>query len=220
MIIYLYDIDMSQKIYAVTNEYIRDKETNCKLVKVGKTKNFEERIKQLSNTNVPGNYEPLFVINVSDMDEAENRIHRHLSLYHTRCQGKEFWLIPIDDLKNIFEDYMKWDKISKWYIKEGIKYNEKPIIKSNKKREMKNYFNDGLELRSILKGGGTDPEWYGIYNSSKDKIVCNGNEYRSPSHFYMEHKWTSLNKYYNDNGWRYVEYKNSQGRWIKIDHLT
>ena len=62
------------------------------LVKIGKTKNIEQRLKDLYTTGVPDPFECAYAVKVADMDTVEKAFHAAFDPYRNR-KKKEFFRI-------------------------------------------------------------------------------------------------------------------------------
>lgn len=63
-------------------------------IKVGKTTNLEQRLRQLDNTSVPLPFRCVFAVQVSDMDEIERLAHAAFTDHRTRSNREFFEVDP------------------------------------------------------------------------------------------------------------------------------
>lgn len=73
------------------------------LLKIGRTKNIKNRLKQASGTNVPDDYILEACYEVKDMDAAERDVFSILSEYRYK-ENKEFFEIELDYAKFICDN--------------------------------------------------------------------------------------------------------------------
>ena len=75
-------------IYCLENQAMQD------FVKIGKTTNLRQRLKQLNNTSVPFPFECLLALEVEDMDRDEGLLHAAYAAF--RVSNKEFFEVGKD----------------------------------------------------------------------------------------------------------------------------
>jgi len=110
-------------VYAMVNPCISGKSGNL-LIKIGKTTDLERRRRELYNTSVPMQFEPIQAKVVSDMDQTERYIHAALNP-HRFNPNREYFDCPHSVIDGIFgliagEDLMK--TIYKDNIQDDIEY--------------------------------------------------------------------------------------------------
>lgn len=89
------------------------------LLKIGRTKNIDKRLKQASGTNVPDPYILEASYPVKDMDAAETKIFKILSKYRYK-KNKEFFKIELDYAKFICHNVVQ-------SIENNSKFSVNPI---------------------------------------------------------------------------------------------
>ena len=87
-------------VYAMVNPCISGKSGNP-LIKIGKTTDLERRRRELYNTSVPMQFEPIQAKVVLDMDQTERYIHAALDP-HRFNPNREFFDCPHDVIDGIF----------------------------------------------------------------------------------------------------------------------
>ena len=77
------------------------------LVKLGKTIDLEERLKQLFNTSVPFPFRCIYAKKVKDYSEVERKLHKGLNNCRANM-NREFFSIAQDEVINFLELIFKW----------------------------------------------------------------------------------------------------------------
>ena len=112
---------MAGYIYAVTNKYIPG------LVKIGYTKDLDQRIKSLSNSSVPEKFNCLCSAYVNNPTMAERRLHRLLVALGI-SKKREFFKVDDSIVLNLFEIIG---------MSKGMEVGKKPQKTTRRKRRSK-----------------------------------------------------------------------------------
>jgi len=191
-------------IYAMTNECMPG------LVKIGRTdRNPELRAKELFTTGVPVPFELVMAKRVKDPIEKEKRLH-HIMRHHEvddKLRKREFFRADLDMVLMLFGliDGEIWPKgtVDDDSDQGDLEYQQEDSLEETHgrrtrgpKRKMKDAFNEGQEIRHILKGGGPGygQHHHAIYKPDNNMIVCttpseplHGESYKSLSAFALAH---------------------------------
>jgi hypothetical protein len=199
------------------------------ILKVGMTERTpEERIKELYTTGVALPFKVEFAKKVKDPKRKEATLHTLLEQYTDRINPRrEFFRVSPEEVMKFF-DLMDGEMLTDKQEEEDNKDDEEneeetsselsPHVKSSNvksERDMKKCFTNGQRIRHRI---GINKTWIGVYDSSKNGIVYNGNFYTSLSNFALLH-----NRVYNPtrmsiNGWTYCECE-VDGNWISTYSL-
>ena len=88
-------------VYILTNPSFRED-----WVKIGKTKNMEERLRTLDNTSVPLPFEVFATLKTLKYNEAEKLVHRYIERFtNLRIRNnREFFNVKPEEALEIFRD--------------------------------------------------------------------------------------------------------------------
>jgi hypothetical protein len=182
----------------------------------------------------PTPYKIEFAKKVSNPKQKETTLHTLLSQYTERINPKrEFFRVSTEEIKTFFdlmdgelwiEHYIEKDEddeqedVENEYDEETYKTIKQPVIVKGC-RDMSKCFTNGQKIRHVI---GINKTWIGIYDSSKNEIVCNEKIYqgRSPlNQFAKSHYKTERHdRVSNVNAWVECECEVNQ-KWISIYNL-
>ncbi len=119
-------------VYILTNPSFRED-----WVKIGKTKNMEERLKALDNTSVPLPFEVFATLKTTKFNEAEKLVHRYIERFtNLRIRDKrEFFNVKPEDALEIFKDValvLEDAEIEETYKKDNVCVHEKENRRNSK----------------------------------------------------------------------------------------
>jgi len=199
------------------------------ILKIGMTmRTPEDRARELSTTGVPTLFKIEFAKRVSNPKQKELTLHRLLSQYTERINPKrEFFRISVEEVKAFFDliDGEQWIKISNEdedEEEEEEKISHMPASAFAKSSPVKGYhdiskcFTNGQRIRHTI---GVNKTWIGIYDSSKNGIICDGKFYKSLSGFAKTHYSIDItDRVRSANGWKECECE-VNGEWISTHNL-
>ena len=211
---------MSGYIYCISNE------TMPGLLKVGMTEQTPELI--LNEANNSGTWTvPSFKIviakKVLNPKQKELTLHKLLSQYAERADpNREFFRVSQEEIKTFFDliDGELWVETLEKEKEEDEEYDEDddenkdlPNVPKKNSRDMAKCFTDGQRIRHTI---GINKTWIGIYDASKNEIICDTKSYKSLSGFAGKHYSIERPDRSNKaNGWSECEYE-VNGKWISI----
>lgn len=196
------------------------------ILKIGTTERTpKERLKEANSPDTwkpPTPYKIEFAKKVKNPKEKETTLHKLLEQYTERINTRrEFFKVSLEEIKIFFDlidgEIYKEDEENK--RNEDIEEDEENNSDlDNSKRNMHNmsqYFKDGQRIRHVI---GINRIWIGIYNSSQNVIIYEGNMYKSLSGFALKHNrvYNSLRK--TTNGWSECEYEVDRN-WLSTSNL-
>ena len=198
---------MSGYIYCFSNEGMPG------LLKVGMTERTPElRLNEANNSGtwtLPS-YKIVIAKKVLNPKQKELTLHILLSQYAQRIHPKrDFFRVSQEEVKTFFDliDGELWVETSEKEKEEDGEYEED---KKNS-RNMANCFTDGQRIRHTI---GINKTWIGIYDASKNEIICDTKSYKSLSRFASTHYSIERPDRSNSaNGWAECDYE-VDGKWI------
>lgn len=199
------------------------------IFKIGTTERTPiERLKEANSLDTwkpPTPYKIEFAKKVKNPKEKETTLHKLLEQYTERINPRrEFFKVSLEEIKIFFDlidgEIYKENKDNKEIDeKNNIEEDEENNSDSdNSKRNMYNmsqYFKDGQRIRHII---GINKIRIGIYNSSQNVIIHEGNMYKSLSGFALKHNRVYNSSRKTTNGWTECEYE-VDGQWISTSNL-
>ena len=119
-------------VYILTNPSFRED-----WVKIGKTKNMEERLRTLDNTSVPLPFEVFATLKTLKYNEAEKLVHRYIERFtNLRIRNnREFFNVKPEEALEIFKDValvLEDAQIDETFKKDNIIVHEKENRRSSK----------------------------------------------------------------------------------------
>ena len=203
------------------------------ILKVGMTERTPEA--RLSEANAsdtwrpPTPYKIEFAKKVSNPSQKEKTLHTLLEQYTDRIHPRrEFFRVSQKEVLKFFDlmDGEMWAETREEEEEEEEEEDEEedtpsesaPRVKATGVkgcRDMAKCFTNGQRIQHTI---GINKTWTGIYDSSKNVIVYDGNFYTSPSNFALMH-----NRVYNPtrkstDGWTHCECE-LDGKWISTYSL-
>ena len=199
---------MSGYIYCFSNEVMPG------ILKVGMTERTPElRLNEANNSGtwtLPS-YKIVIAKKVLNPKQKELTLHILLSQYTQRIHPKrEFFRVSQEEVKTFFDliDGELWVETSE---KENEEYEEYEEDEKKKSRNMANCFTNGQRIRHTI---GINKTWIGIYDASKNEIICDTKSYKSLSGFAGTHYSIERPDRGNSaNGWAECDYE-VDGKWI------
>ena len=199
---------MSGYIYCFSNEVMPG------ILKVGMTERTPElRLNEANNSGtwtLPS-YKIVIAKKVLNPKQKELTLHILLSQYTQRIHPKrEFFRVSQEEVKTFFDliDGELWVETSE---KENEEYEEYEEDEKKKSRNMANCFTNGQRIRHTI---GLNKTWIGIYDASKNEIICDTKSYKSLSGFAGTHYSIERPDRGNSaNGWAECDYE-VDGKWI------
>ena len=199
---------MSGYIYCFSNEVMPG------ILKVGMTERTPElRLNEANNSGtwtLPS-YKIVIAKKVLNPKQKELTLHILLSQYTQRIHPKrEFFRVSQEEVKTFFDliDGELWVETSE---KENEEYEEYEEDEKKKSRNMANCFTNGQRIRHTI---GINKTWIGIYDASKNEIICDTKSYKSLSGFASTHYSIERPDRGNSaNGWAECDYE-VDGKWI------
>ena len=178
------------------------------ILKVGMTERTPDvRVKELFTTGVPTPFTIEFAKKVKDVKKKEKKLHELLEQYTERVGlNREFFRVSPEEVRTFF-DLM--DEVSE---QETVRVKPTDAKTS---RNMAKCFTNGQHICHTI---GITKKWIGIYDSSKNEIVCDGVSYASLSGFAISH-----HRIYNPSrktagGWAECKCE-VDGKWISTADL-
>ena len=199
---------MSGYIYCFSNEVMPG------ILKVGMTERTPElRLNEANNSGtwtLPS-YKIVIAKKVLNPKQKELTLHILLSQYTQRIHPKrEFFRVSQEEVKTFFDliDGELWVETLEKEKEEDGEYDED---KKEKSRNMANCFTNGQRIRHTI---GINKTWIGIYDASKNEIICDTKSYKSLSGFAGTHYSIERPDRGNSaNGWAECDYE-VNGKWI------
>ena len=195
---------MSGYIYCFSNDGMPG------ILKVGMTERTPElRLNEANNSGtwtLPS-YKIVIAKKVLNPKQKELTLHILLSQYTQRIHPKrEFFRVSQEEVKTFF------DLIDGELWVETLEKEEEEDEKDKKSsRNMANCFTDGQRIRHTI---GINKTWIGIYDASKNEIICDTKSYKSLSGFAGTHYSIERPDRGNSaNGWAECDYE-VDGKWI------
>ena len=200
------------------------------ILKVGMTKRTPEA--RLSEANAPDTWRPPtpykleFAKKVYDASGKEKTLHTLLEQYTVRIHPRrEFFLVSPEEVHKFFDlmDGEIWVETRKEEDEEEEEEDTSSVSAPQEKttgvkgcRVMAKCFTNGQRIRHTI---GINKTWIGIYDSSKNGIICDGKFYKSLSgfsetHYSIERK----DRCKAANGWKECECE-VDGKWISTYSL-
>ena len=199
---------MSGYIYCFSNEGMPG------LLKVGMTERTPElRLNEANNSGtwtLPS-YKIVIAKKVLNPKQKELTLHILLSQYTQRIHPKrEFFRVSQEEVKTFF-DLIDGELWVETLEKEEEEYEEYEEDEKKKSRNMANCFTNGQRIRHTI---GINKTWIGIYDASKNEIICDIKSYKSLSGFASTHYSIERPDRGNSaNGWAECDYE-VNGKWI------
>ena len=202
---------MSGYIYCFSNEGMPG------LLKVGMTERTPElRLNEANNSGtwtLPS-YKIVIAKKVLNPKQKELTLHILLSQYTQRIHPKrEFFRVSQEEVKTFFDliDGELWVETLEKEEEEYEEYEEYEEDEKKKSRNMANCFTNGQRIRHTI---GINKTWIGIYDASKNEIICDIKSYKSLSGFASTHYSIERPDRGNSaNGWAECDYE-VNGKWI------
>ena len=199
---------MSGYIYCFSNDGMPG------ILKVGMTERTPElRLNEANNSGtwtLPS-YKIVIAKKVLNPKQKELTLHILLSQYTQRIHPKrEFFRVSQEEVKTFFDliDGELWVETLEKEKEEDEEYDED---KKEKSRNMANCFTNGQRIRHTI---GINKTWIGIYDASKNEIICDTKSYKSLSGFASTHYSIERPDRGNSaNGWAECDYE-VNGKWI------
>ena len=199
---------MSGYIYCFSNDGMPG------LLKVGMTERTPElRLNEANNSGtwtLPS-YKIVIAKKVLNPKQKELTLHILLSQYTQRIHPKrEFFRVSQEEVKTFF-DLIDGELWVETLEKEEEEYEEYEEDEKKKSRNMANCFTNGQRIRHTI---GINKTWIGIYDASKNEIICDIKSYKSLSGFASTHYSIERPDRGNSaNGWAECDYE-VNGKWI------
>jgi hypothetical protein len=173
----------------------------------------------------PAPYKVEFAKKVNNPSQKEKTLHILLEQYTDRINPRrEFFRVSIEEICQFFdlmdgEIWMETVKNEEEYEEEENSSESASLIKSPSVkgcRDMSKCFTNGQRIRHTI---GINNTWIGIYDSSKNGIVCDGKFYKSLSGFALTHySIDRTDRCKEANGWKECECE-VNGSWISTYRL-
>ena len=210
---------MSGHIYCFSNPSMPG------ILKVGMTERTPEiRLIEANSSDTwkpPTPYKIVFAKKVLNPKQKETTLHTILSQYTERINPRrEFFRVSQEEVKTLFDliDGELWvEKIPEEEEEEDEDEEEVSTYVSKKgSRDMTKCFTDGQSIRHTI---GINKTWNGIYDSSKNGIICDTKFYKSLSGFAeMHYSIDRTDRVKSANGWKECECE-VNGKWISTFNL-
>ena len=130
---------MAEIVYVLTNEYMPG------IVKIGRTENIENRMRQLYKTGVPIPFECYYAAEVEDSKKTENQLHRAYADSRIN-ENREFFKLSPEATRSAVEMAALKDVTPADRFNEG----EEDVIAIQKARKIREAFN--FDMVSIAPG--------------------------------------------------------------------
>jgi T5orf172 domain len=199
------------------------------ILKIGMTERTPEiRLSEANASDTwrpPTPYKIEFAKKIANAHGKEKTLHILLEQYTDRINPRrEFFRVSPEEIRKFF-DLMDGEMWAETHVKEEEDKDEEdtssesaPQVKPTGVkgcRDMAKCFTNGQRIRHTI---GINKTWIGIYDSSKNGIVCDGKFYTSLSNFALMH-----NRIYNatrmsTDGWTHCECE-VDGKWISTYSL-
>ena len=210
---------MSGHIYCFSNPSMPG------ILKVGMTERTPEiRLIEANSSDTwkpPTPYKIVFAKKVLNPKQKETTLHTILSQYTERINPRrEFFRVSQEEVKTLFDliDGELWvENIPEEEEEEDEDEEEVSTYVSKKgSRDMTKCFTDGQSIRHTI---GINKTWNGIYDSSKNGIICDTKFYKSLSGFAeMHYSIDRTDRVKSANGWKECECE-VNGKWISTFNL-
>jgi hypothetical protein len=211
---------MSGHIYCFSNPSMPG------ILKVGMTERTPEiRLIEANSSDTwkpPTPYKIVFAKKVLNPKQKETTLHTILSQYTERINPRrEFFRVSQEEVKTLFDliDGELWvENIPEEEEEEEDEDEEEVSTYVSKKgsRDMTKCFTDGQSIRHTI---GINKTWNGIYDSSKNGIICDTKFYKSLSGFAeMHYSIDRTDRVKSANGWKECECE-VNGKWISTFNL-
>jgi T5orf172 domain len=216
--------------------YCKSNESMPGILKIGMTKRTPEaRLREANASDTwrpPTPYKIEFAKKVSNVSEKEKTLHSLLEQYTDRIHPRrEFFRISIEEVRKFFDlmDGEMWIETCLEHEEEEEEEEEEdentslesvsrvktPSVKGC--RDMTKCFTNGQRIRHTI---GINKTWIGIYDSSRNGIVYNGDFYKSLSGFAETHySIVRTDRCKSANGWKECECE-MDGNWISTYSLS
>jgi hypothetical protein len=208
---------MSGYIYCFSNASMPN------ILKVGMTERTPDlRLNEANNSGtwtIPS-YKIVIAKKVLNPKQKELTLHMLLSQYTERIHPKrEFFRVSEEEVKTLFDliDGELWVKTPEEEEDEEEEDEDEDDTKKSShnikkhSRNMSKCFTDGQRLRHTI---GINKTWIGIYDASKNEIICDMKSYKSLSGFAGTHYSIERPDRVNSaNGWAECECE-VNGKWI------
>jgi len=193
------------------------------ILKIGMTERTPiERLSEANSSDTwrpPTPYKIEFAKKVSNVKQKESVIHILLSQYTERINPKrEFFRVSIEEVKTFFQlmdgEYWKEENLEE-NIDDDIDNDSQ---QEKKCRDIKKCFTNKQRIRHTI---GINKTWIGIYDSTQNAIIYDGQIYkgRSPlNQFAMAHYQIERNYRVSVNAWNECECE-VDGKWISTFNL-
>ena len=167
-------------IYCLSNEFMPG------ILKVGMTERTPDvRAKELFTTGVPTPFTIEFAKKVKDVKTKEKTLHELLEQYTDRVSpNREFFRVSLEEVRTFFK-LMDGEPLIETPNEDD---EETACVKPTEAKTssfMAKHFTNGQRICHKI---GITKKWIGIYDSSKDEIVCDGVSYASLSAFALSHR--------------------------------
>ena len=200
------------------------------ILKVGMTERTPEiRLIEANSSDTwrpPTPYKIVFAKKVLNPKQKETTLHAILSQYTERINPKrEFFRVSQEEVKTFFDliDGELWVETPKEEEEEEDEEEEEEEevatnVSKKCSRDMTKCFTDGQTIRHTI---GINKTWTGIYDSSKNGIICDTKFYKSLSGFAVAHYTIDTidrTDRVTSNGWKECECE-VNGKWISTFNL-
>ena len=197
------------------------------ILKVGMTERTPDvRVKELFTTGVPTPFTIEFAKKVKDVKKKEKKLHELLEQYTERVGlNREFFRVSPEEVRTFFDlmDGEPWIETPKEEVEddeddEEVSEQETTRVKptdAKTSRNMAKCFTNGQRICHTI---GITKKWIGIYDSSKDEIVCDGVSYASLSGFAISHHRIYNPARKSAGGWAECKCE-VDGKWISTADL-
>jgi len=189
------------------------------ILKIGMTERTPDvRLNEANNSDTwrpPAPYKIEFAKRVSNHKQKEVILHKLLSQYTEHINPKrEFFRVSLEEVKTFF-DLMDGDL----WVKKIIEEEEEEETTHTTKlgcRDVTKCFINGQRIRHTI---GINKTWIGVYDSSKNGIICDGKFYKTLSGFAATHySIDRTDRVKSANGWKECECEVNE-KWISTYNL-
>jgi len=195
------------------------------ILKVGMTERTPDtRLGEANSSDTwrpPTPYKIEFAKKVSNAAAKEKTLHILLEQYTERINPRrEFFRVSPEEVKKFFDlmDGEMWadvPDVEEEEDDEDTSSETRTRTMPSGCRDMTKCFTNGQRIRNALTA---DRVWIGIYDLSRNVIVCDGKIYTSPSHFALSHIRVYTPTRNSVNGWTSCECE-VNGNWISTSSL-
>ena len=209
---------MSGHIYCFSNPSMPG------ILKVGMTERTPEiRLIEANSSDTwkpPTPYKIVFAKKVLNPKQKETTLHTILSQYTERINPRrEFFRVSQEEVKTLFDliDGELWvENIPEEEEEDEDEEEVSTYVSKKGSRDMTKCFTDGQSIRHTI---GINKTWNGIYDSSKNGIICDTKFYKSLSGFAeMHYSIDRTDRVKSANGWKECECE-VNGKWISTFNL-